>query len=260
LGIIDPTIKNNTLRPLGSYVPKQINEKMNDFVALITGASRGIGAACATALAAKGYRLGLMARNRTDLEALQSRLNTESISLSGSVDDAEFVQKAIAQVYQTFGRLDLVVINAGVGSFGGLEQLTEQDFDTMMAVNVKGRYLVSKAVIPHMKEAEKGQLIFIASDVSKRTFAGGAAYCASKYAQHALADALRKELRSNGIKTGVIYPGMTATNFAGGDPEEQHKRSWLQPEDIADALVYMATAPSHVTIDEILLHPAEQDW
>lgn len=227
-------------------------------VAIITGASRGIGAACAKALSAKGYRLGLVARNANDLKALQDQLETESLCLSGSVDDAAFAEKAIKEVHEAFGELDLIVLNAGMGTFGELAQTSEKEFDTMMSVNVKGSFLFAKAALPHMSRGS--QFVFVASDVSKRTFSGGSIYCASKYAQHAIADALRKEVRPQGIKVGVIYPGMTATNFAEGDPSEDHKRSWLQPEDIAEAIQYMASAPQHVAIDEILLHPAEQDW
>ena len=229
-------------------------------VALITGASRGIGASIAQALAKEGYKLGLVARNETDLLTLQKKLPTESICLVGSVSDEAFAKKAVEALQAAFGRVDLLVLNAGIGNFGELETIPEEDFDSVFSVNVKGSFLFAKAVIPIMKQAKNGQLIFIASDVAKRTFAAGSVYCASKYAQHALADALRREVRSHNIKTGVIYPGMTATHFAGGDPEESHKRSWLQPEDIANAVVYMASAPAHVAIDEILLHPAEQEW
>lgn len=227
-------------------------------VAIITGASRGIGAASAKALSAQGYRLGLVARNESDLKALQAQLQTESLCLTGSVDDSGFVEKAVKATLEAFGGLDLVVLNAGMGTFGELEQTSEKAFDTMMSVNVKGSFLFARAALPFM--ARGSQFIFIASDVSKRTISGGSVYCASKYAQHAIADALRKEVRPRGIKVGVIYPGMTATNFANGDPREAHKRSWLQPEDIAGAIQYMASAPEHVTIDEILLHPTEQEW
>ena len=229
-------------------------------VALITGASRGIGAAAAFALSQKGYHLALIARSENSLKTLQTNLPGESIRCIGSVSDKKFVEQAIAATLEAFRHIDLAILNAGVGSFGDIHTIDEEAYDTMMDVNVKGSFLFAQRVTAVMKKASRGQFIFIASDVSTRTFSEGAVYCASKYAQHALADALRKEVRAYGIKVGVIYPGLTATNFGDSDPGEAHKAEWLQPKDIADAIVYMSSAPAHVTIDSLMLHPMEQEW
>lgn len=237
-----------------------MNLQSSQPLALITGASRGIGAACAHSLSNQGFTLCLVARNQQDLMQLQKDLPGESIVMAGSVSDADFVKSASEQIKEKFGKIDLVVLNAGVGSFTQIDELDEADYDRMMDVNVKGSFLFAKHLGPMMKEAKQGQFIFITSDVATRTFAGGGVYCASKYAQHALSDALRKELRPHGVKVGAIYPGMTATYFGDSDPTESHKRTWLQPQDIADAISYMASAPAHVMIDTIMLHPTEQEW
>ncbi|MFK7969424.1 MAG: SDR family oxidoreductase [Bacteroidia bacterium] len=236
------------------------DQKIKKPVAIITGASRGIGAATALRLAEQGYQTVLVARKTTDLQALAATLPGESFICGGSVTDEAFIEKIVSQTIKLYGRIDLVVLNAGVGSFGEIEKTSAQDYDRMMEVNVKGSFLLTKAVTPFLKEQKSGTFIFITSDVATRTFAGGSIYCASKYAQHALSDALRKEVRPFGIRVGAIYPGLTATNFADSDPHDTSKAGWLKPNDIADAISYIAEAPAHVSIDSIMLHPMEQDW
>jgi NADP-dependent 3-hydroxy acid dehydrogenase YdfG len=125
---------------------------------------------------------------------------------------------------------------------------------------VKGTFLFSQKALPHLKAAKKGHFITIASDVAKRVFDGGSLYCASKYAQHAFTEALRKEVRKDGIKVSTIYSGLVDSHFhadPAGDPSHQ---GWLSPEDMANSIYYVMNQPAHVVIDELMIHPLNQEY
>lgn len=129
-----------------------------------------------------------------------------------------------------------------------------------MDVNVKGSFLLSKAALPHLKAARHGHILAVASDVSKRTFANGSLYCASKYAQDAFFAALRREVRPHNIKVSVIYPGLVDTHFHNSGPGQDKNHWYMRAEDIASAIAYVINTPPHVCVDELMLHPMGQDW
>jgi NADP-dependent 3-hydroxy acid dehydrogenase YdfG len=195
---------------------------MEKKVAIVSGASRGIGREVSAHLSNRGYSVMLLARNEEEIHTLEVEL-----------DAAGGMAKAF---------------------------VTDIREDTVMEVNVKGSFLLTKAVLPGMKAAGKGHIVAIASDVSKRTFAHGSLYCASKYAQHAYFESVRREVRSLGIKVSVIYPGLVDTYFHPGAPGQPQRATYLQPRDIADAVGYIVGAPDHVLIDELMLHPMSQEW
>ncbi|MCC3156161.1 SDR family oxidoreductase [Hymenobacter sp. 15J16-1T3B] len=228
-------------------------------VAIVTGASRGIGRAIATLLAVQGAKVVCVARSEDEL--LEVAQKTNGLPVVADVCDERDAQLVVSETLSRYGRLDIVVCNAGVGSFNLLENFSAEEWDRMFDVNVKGTFLLCKAALPHLKEQQRGHIIGIASDVSKRTFVHGTAYGASKYAQHAVLDALRKEARPYGIKVSVIYPGLVDTHFneakpGGVDKEKTH----LQPLDVAQAVRYVLEAPAHVVVDELMLHPVTQEW
>ncbi|RAK63187.1 SDR family oxidoreductase [Hymenobacter edaphi] len=228
-------------------------------VAIVTGASRGIGRAIATLLALQGAQVVCVARSEDEL--LEVAQKTNGLPIVADVCDEQDARLIVSETLSRFGRLDIVVCNAGVGSFNLLENFSAEEWDRMFDVNVKGTFLLCKAALPHLKEQQRGHIIGIASDVSKRTFAHGTAYGASKYAQHAVLDALRKEARPHGIKVSVIYPGLVDTYFnesRPGAPDKQHTH--LQPLDVAQAVRYVLEAPAHVVVDELMLHPVTQEW
>jgi NADP-dependent 3-hydroxy acid dehydrogenase YdfG len=231
--------------------------------ALITGASKGIGKEIALALAMQGVSVALMARNRQELEELCAHINQmggNAVPLFGSVSSEHDVAMAIKTMINELGHIDLLINNAGVGFFKPVEELSLEEWDSMMAINVRGTFMMSKAVIPLMKLKNNGLIINIISDIAHRTFPNGAGYCASKYAQHAFADAMRKEVLEHGIRVSNIYPGMTDTYFAGAEQGADYKKGWLQAQDIAQAVLYVMSAPQYVVIDEITLHPTMQKW
>ena len=226
-------------------------------VAIVTGASAGIGVAVAHALADAGAHVVLAARRAERLEALAEALATQSIAVSCDVSDDVQVDQLVARAIERFGRVDLLVNNAGIGSFAHVVDTDPAAWRGMLDVNVTGTFLCSRAVLPGMLERGAGCIVNVCSDVSRRTFPGGAAYCASKWAQFAFGQALGAEVREHGIRVGSVLPGMVATEFNGGKPDD--RLDWvLRPEDVADAVVFMATRPAHAVVDELVVHPVQQ--
>lgn len=183
---------------------------------VITGASKGIGRAVTEALSLLNTNLALIARSKTELETVQQIALSNGSSCKifcGDITSENFVNETIDQVQQAFGSIDVLINNAGFGIFKPADEITESDWETVFATNTKGTFLLSKAVMPAMKERKEGHIINIASDVAKRVFSGGALYCASKYAQDAFSMAIRKELRPFKVKVSVVYSGLVDSSF-----------------------------------------------
>ena len=230
---------------------------------LITGASKGIGKAIALSLASGGANLGLVARSKNELQQLQTEIISKggvAQIYTGSVSDEAFVNNTVKDMQQQFGKIDVMINNAGYGVFDIAENITAGQWDELFATNTKGTFLFCKAVIPQMKENKEGHIINIASDVAKRVFSGGSLYCASKYAQDAFSAAIRKELRPFKIKVSVVYSGLVDSFFHAekeGDPAHEN---WLKNQDMANAVQYIISQPKHVVIDELMIHPLEQEY
>ena len=232
--------------------------------AIVSGASRGIGSAIAEKLAGNGWSLGLLARSADEMSKsageIQSRFGVQTHVSACDVSMPDDVVAAFSTVEESLGVVDLVVCNAGVGKFALATETGADDWDLQMDVNAKGSFLLAKEASRRMIERGNGQIIFIASDASRRTFSNGTSYCASKFAQYGLASALRHELRPHGVRVSVVMPGLVASYFNDGDPESADKATWLKPDDVADAVAYIASTPPNVVIDELVLHPISQDW
>lgn len=231
--------------------------------AIITGASRGIGRAIALELAQQNIRVILIARNANELAELQKQIEQEGGQADFyalDISQAAEVKQTVDQILEKHAQVNYLINNAGVGSFQDFEAFDEAEWDRIMDINLKGTFMLTKTLVGHMKAQKQGHIVTIASDVSKRTFPQGSVYCASKYAQEALMSALRKEVRSFGIKVSVVYPGMVATHFGGSQPDEPEKALWLKPQDIAQSVSYILNAPAHVVVDELMIHPLVQDY
>jgi len=230
---------------------------------LLTGASKGIGRALALQLAAQGANLGLVARSENELLSLKEEIAVKGAQaeiFAGSVADEALANQAVQTLTERFGRLDVVINNAGYGVFGPTESYTAEQWSELYDTNVKGTFLFSKAALPPMKAQGEGHIINIASDVAKRVFDGGALYCSSKFAQDAFSAALRKEVRRHGIKVSVVYSGLVDTMFH-TDPQGSEKHAdWLKAEDMANTIIYIMTQPKHVVIDELMIHPLSQEY
>jgi len=228
-------------------------------VAIVTGASRGIGRAIALLLAMQGAKVVCVARSAEELEEVAHK--TAGLAVPADVSDETDAQNVIDEALRHFGRVDILVCNAGVGSFNLLEHFTAADWDQMFAVNVKGTFLLCKAALPHLKAQHGGHVVGIVSDVARRTFQHGAAYGASKYAQDAVLSTLRKEVRSFGVKVSAIYPGLVDTYFNESKPgSADAEKTHLRPADVAQAVRYVLETPAHVVIDELMLHPITQEY
>jgi NADP-dependent 3-hydroxy acid dehydrogenase YdfG len=230
--------------------------------AIITGGGKGIGKAIALLLSRAGARVVITGRNTSFLEETAKEIITaggQCLPVTADVSRPEDAARLVKEALDAYGGIDILVNNAGVGSFAPLESVSPEEYDRMMDTNVKGSFLLSREVIPFFKKQKSGHLVMIASDVSRRVFANGAIYCASKHAQHALAEGIRKEVRPYGVRVGVVYPGLTDTFFGETQQGTPEKQAWLQPMDVAHAVMYMLQTPTHVLIDEITLHPMVQD-
>jgi len=232
---------------------------LTDKVAIVTGASRGIGRAIALLLALQGAKVVAVARTAEELEELNAK--TQGLAIPADVADEADAQHIINETLSRFGRLDILVCNAGVGSFNLLEHFDAAEWDRIFDVNVKGTFLLCKAAVPHFKAQGHGHIVGITSDVARRTFEHGTAYGASKYAQDALLGSLRKEVRPHGVKVSTIYPGLVDTYFNDSRPgSADAEKTHLKPSDVAQAVRYVLEAPTHVVIDELTLHPLTQEW
>lgn len=184
---------------------------------LITGASSGIGEACAHRFAREGAKLSLLARRKERLEAVAEKvreLGGEPLVLVADVASGDAVREAVSRAESTFGGVDVLVNNAGFGVFAPLEAVREDDLKRVFAVNVFGALTCIQAVLPKMKERRRGAIINISSVVGKRSIPMSGAYCATKFALQALSDSLRLELQGTGVTVSIVCPGFTETEFS----------------------------------------------
>jgi NADP-dependent 3-hydroxy acid dehydrogenase YdfG len=232
-------------------------------IAVVAGASRGIGKAIATQLAAAGAQVILLARNQSDLNQAVAEITQQgglATAFVLDISDEQAVKSVFQQIIQQYQRIDILVNNAGIGEFYPVSETSASFWDEVMNTNVKGTFLCSKEAVIQMQKQGNGHIVSIASDVAKRTFANGALYCSSKYAQDAFSSALRKEVRKDGIKVSVVYPGLVDTYFNKSQPGNPENATNLKPEDIAASVLHILSAPKHVVIDELMIHPISQDY
>ena len=238
-------------------------------IALITGATSGIGRATAEAFADLDYRLILCGRRPDRLAELQAQLSPQTpvLTLNFDVRDYDDVSEAIQSLPTDWQAIDILVNNAG-NAYGmsPIQDGDPADWDQMIDGNVQGLLYVSKAVIPGMVERQRGHIVNLSSVAGKQTYANGAVYCASKAAVEALSTGMRLDLTQHGIKVTNIAPGAVETEFSvvrfKGDTERAAKvYEGFQPltaSDIADTIVYAVTAPAHVTIADVTILASAQ--
>jgi NADP-dependent 3-hydroxy acid dehydrogenase YdfG len=217
--------------------------KLSGKVALITGASAGIGQACARALAEEGARLVLTSRRQERLNELKQeaeKLGTQAISVVGDAREESTAKKTVEAAKQAFGQIDILINNTGVGNYKNLIDTSAEEYDDMMDTNVRSTFLFTRHAVPVMLEQKQGTILMISSMAGVYGFGGEAVYCATKFAQVGFAQALDRELRPHGIKVGVICPGGVKTEFALGRGRTQEGVSnsdMLEPEDVAGAVL-----------------------
>lgn len=231
--------------------------KLTGKVALITGASAGIGRAAALALAGEGANLVITARRTERLEELAAeavKLGVQVICVAGDMREEVTALAAVEAAKQAFGRIDILVANAGVGNYKNLVDTSLADYEEMMDGNVKSSWLIARHVTPVMIAQKDGLILFVSSMAGVYGFAGEATYCATKFAQVGFAQGLDKELRPHGIKVGTINPGGVKTEFAIGKGRTEkgvEASDMLEAEDVAAAILFAATQPKLSRIIQI---------
>jgi NADP-dependent 3-hydroxy acid dehydrogenase YdfG len=227
-------------------------------VALITGASRGIGAAVAHGLAAAGARVALASRSGDDLGI------EDAVAQPCDVRDPEALDSIVAATVDRFGSLDILVANAGVGAYGSFLDLPPDHLEEMIDVNVKGTLYAVKAALPHLLMSEAADIVTLASEAGRRGLPYEAVYCASKFAQVGFTAALDHELREQGVRCTNVCPGGVATDFAmgrGRTPDMPELEGMMTSEDVAEVVLFVLTRPRNHRILEVALRPVtETSW
>ena len=244
---------------------------IKDKVAIITGASGGIGRATALALSKAGAKVAIGARRTDKLEELENEIKQnggEVISQKLDVTKKSECDSFADAVLQKWGSIDILVNNAGLMPLSFLKNLKVDEWDRMIDVNIRGVLYCTAAVIPHMKEKKSGHIVNISSVAGRIVFPAGSVYCATKHAVAAFSEGIRQELsvRSN-IRVTCIEPGVVATELTNtitdesllGFVENAKKMEALKAEDIANAILYAVESPNHVNVNEILIRPTTQD-
>ncbi|MHA8049672.1 SDR family NAD(P)-dependent oxidoreductase [Aquirufa sp. ROCK-SH2] len=236
-------------------------------IALITGASSGIGEATAKSLSKEGFGIILCGRRKEALEQLQKELPTESYILTFDVRSKSDVFDSINRLPENWKNIDVLVNNAGnAHGLGAIQDGDIADWESMMDGNVSGLLYVSKAVMPVMIQNKSGHIINISSIAGKQVYPNGNVYCASKAAVEALSQGMRQDLNPFGIKVSNVAPGAVNTGFSNvrfkGNQEKADAVyqgfTPLYPEDIADLIRYVVMAPAHVNIADVTILPTAQ--
>jgi NADP-dependent 3-hydroxy acid dehydrogenase YdfG len=227
-------------------------------VALVTGAGGGIGRATVLAFAERGASVVGVSRRADEGGALRAAVDAAGgryVHVVGDVRDQDTVERSTSAATGEFGHIDTLVNNAGVGMYADFVDATVEEYDEIMDVNMKGTFLFTSAVVPHMIARKTGLLVQIASQAGIQGFPREAIYCASKHAQVGFSRALRRELQPHGIKVGVICPAAVRTNFALGRGRDEeflsHADYFLRAEDVAGTVLFMATQEAGSRVTEV---------
>lgn len=250
--------------------------KLTGTVALVTGASSGIGAATARELADQGATVVVVARRKDRLEALAAEITQAggtALAVEADVADRDQAEAAVGQAVERFGRLDILVNNAGLMLLGPVVGADPQEWERMIAVNVQGLLHTTHAAMPHLlKAAEDGprqvaDIVNISSIAGRKAWANYGVYNLTKFGVNGFTESLRQELADRHVRVGVLEPGAVDTELGSHNNDtihaeilnpfnEQHER--LAPDDIADGIAYMVTRPRHAAIAELWVMPTDQ--
>lgn len=227
-------------------------------VALVTGASRGIGAAVARALHERGVRLALASRSGDDLGI------ADALALRCDVRDPAQLEAIVTAAVDNHGALDILVVNAGVGAYGAFLDLRPEHLEEMIDVNVKGTLYAVRAALPRLLESDAADIVTVASEAGRRGLPLEAVYSASKFAQVGFTRALDHELREHGVRCTNVCPGGVATDFAmeegrGRTPEMPELAGMMRPEDVAAAVVFALERPRTHRLLELAFRPMTED-
>lgn len=226
-------------------------------VAVVTGASQGIGLAISLALARRGARLVLVARGEADLEAARRQCldvgAMDAVAVVADIGKTADLDRIVLESVRRFDGFDVLVNNAGHGFLKGVTEFSDADFDRMVAVNLRGAVLLTQAAVKILRRRHGGQVVQVTSGLAYRGMAGWSVYCATKFGLRGFTEAVREEVARERIKVGMVAPGYTQTHFFDGWPQPVEFKETLQPDDIAHAVVAMVEQGENSDIKEIIV-------
>lgn len=228
---------------------------LNGRVALVTGASRGIGAAVAKSLHSEGVKVALASRSGDDL-GLEG-----VVAQPADVRDLASMESIVTAAVEAFGGLDILVVNAGVGSYGPFLDLPVEQMEEMIDTNVKGALYAVRAALPHLLESDAADIVMLSSEAGRRGLPLEAVYCSSKFAQVGLIRSLDHELREQGVRCTNVAPGGVATDFAmgrGRTPDMPALEHMMEPDNVAEAVMFVLTRPRNHRILEVAFRPVSE--
>ena len=248
--------------------------RLTGTVALVTGASSGIGAATARALAAEGASVALVARRADRLASLAATLGETAFPVEADITSPEAAADAVARTIARFGRLDILVNNAGLMLIGPVADAPDGEWDRMIKINIQGLLYVTRAALPHLTAAvtdsprQVADIVNVSSTAGRVARPGNAVYSMTKFGVNAFTESLRQELLPGKVRVGVIEPGTVDTELATHVREDlqeamRHQTGaieMLQPSDVADAVTYMVTRPRRAAVNELLIRATDQTW
>ncbi len=233
--------------------------KLENRIAIITGAGRGIGHATAIAFAKEGADVVLAARTETEIESVANeieQLGRKALPVKTDVQHKADVKKMVTQTIETFGKVDILVNNAGVAIHNPIEKIREEDWDLTMAVNLKGVFLCTQAVLSHMYDKNYGHIVNVSSVSGKYGHVNGGSYCASKFAVIGFTETTNNEGRRHGVKASVVCPGPVDTKMRRDNHPDDVIENLTQPEDVADLILFLVSqSPRAHTLETVIRTP-----
>ncbi len=239
---------------IGAYIAA-MSHRNDSPCALITGGSAGIGRALASALGDEGYRVAICGRHEERLAEAVAETGA-SLELVCDLRDPKAVEAAFSLLEKEFGRLDLLVNNAGVGRFLSVEDTEEADWEAMIGTNLTGTWRVTRRALPLLLAGKAGAILNVISVAGRKAFPGSSAYCASKFGMLGLAESIREEYRGRGLRVINLLPGAVDTPFWDGIDGEWDRSRMLRPETVAEAALGALRLPPEALAEEIVLGPA----
>jgi len=227
-------------------------------VAVVTGAGRGIGRAIAIELGKLGAKVVVASRNRSELEETGKAIGANASVLATNVRKKDELERLFEQVAAAVGPVDILVNAAGLGIFGPVVNFKDEDFETLIETNLRGIFFTCRYVLPSMIERKRGHIINIASIAGKVGSANRAVYCASKFGVVGFTESLAEEVRQYGVRASVICPGSTDTRFSPSETSGKARERMLRPEDVAHAVRMLVTQEPNSFISEIIMRPTQK--
>lgn len=238
-------------------------EELSKKIAIITGGGTGIGQGVALQLASEGTKVVICGRRESRLEEVLGAIRDqggEGLAYQADVSDAEDVDRLVRKTQQAYGDIDILINNAGIGGGGAIHNHDIQTWDEVMAVNLRGPFLTSRAVLPGMRAKGQGHIINISSESGLEYYQGDGAYGVSKHALNALGEFIQRENQDFGVRVDTICPGMVITEMSKDSKGLDHSKC-LYPEDIADLVVWLLTRRKNIKIGTpILIQTMENPW